>query len=309
VKRRIEAIEKYPNIALIEQPEYKRRWNDEPWEEQETRALRGWLCDRLEDRRYWPEPRLLSAARLADLVRGDPEFLQVAELYRGAPDFDLAKLVVELVEEEGVPFLSVLRYKPSGLRKRELWERTWEKQREEDAIDARVALPESDPHHLSDAEARAAKAREVGTIEVPPKYTSADFLKGSYWSHRGKLDVPKERFVLYPHAERDTDRTPVLTWAGFAALQQAQALAAYALAMKQEEGWSAERLTPLLAGLLELLPWLRQWHNEVDPASGQRLGDYFGHFLDEECRALGLTLEDLRAWQPPQRKGRRKRGS
>ena len=28
--------------AAIEQPEYKRRWNDEPWEEQEQRSLRGW---------------------------------------------------------------------------------------------------------------------------------------------------------------------------------------------------------------------------------------------------------------------------
>lgn len=308
VQRRIEAIEKNPNVALIEQPEYKRRWNDEPWEKQEEAALHAWLCDRLEDRRHWPEPRLVSAATLADAVRGDPEFLQVAELYRGTPDFDLTKLVVELVEEEGVPFLPVLRYKESGLRKRALWERTWEKQRQEDAIDARAALPESDPAHLSEAEARATKAREVGSIEVPPTYVSTDFTKPTCWRHRGKLDVPKERLVLYPHAERDGDPTPVLTWAGLDALQQAQALATYALDRKQQEGWSAERLTPLLAGLLELLPWLRQWHNQLDPVSGQRLGDYFARFLDEECRALGLTMDDLRAWRPPRREGRRKRG-
>jgi len=42
-------------------------------------------------------------------------------------------------------------------------------------------------------------------IPVPPKYGREDFLKGSYWSHRGKLDVPKEEFVLYPGAERDID--------------------------------------------------------------------------------------------------------
>ena len=51
VERRIEVIEHDPNIALIEQPEYKRRWNTEPWDEQLKRALRGWLLDRLEDRR------------------------------------------------------------------------------------------------------------------------------------------------------------------------------------------------------------------------------------------------------------------
>jgi hypothetical protein len=48
-------IEADPNIALIEKPEYKRRWNTEPWDKQLERALRGWLLDQLEDPRYWPE--------------------------------------------------------------------------------------------------------------------------------------------------------------------------------------------------------------------------------------------------------------
>ena len=46
---------------------------------------------------------------------------------------------------------------------------------------------------------------------------------------------------------------------------------------------------PLLAGLLELLPWLQQWHNDIDPAIGARMGDYFDGFVDDEARALGLT--------------------
>ena len=57
--------------------------------------------------------------------------------------------------------------------------------------------------------------------------------------------------------------------------------------MQEQEGWSAERLTPLLAGLLELVPWLRQWHNALDPAYGQGLGDYFAGFVDEEARRAG----------------------
>ena len=48
VERRIELIETDPNIRLIEQPEYKRRWNTEAWDQQQERALRGWLLDRLE---------------------------------------------------------------------------------------------------------------------------------------------------------------------------------------------------------------------------------------------------------------------
>src|SRR5207248_1356684 len=48
VERRIALIERDPNIRLIEQPEYKRRWTTEPWASQLERALREWLLDRLE---------------------------------------------------------------------------------------------------------------------------------------------------------------------------------------------------------------------------------------------------------------------
>jgi hypothetical protein len=280
VERRVGAIESNANIALIEQPEYKRRWNTEPWQAQQERALRGWLLDRLEDARYWREPRLTSCARLADRVREDAEFMQLAELYRGRPDFDLTRLVTELVEDEGVPFLPVLRYTESGMRKRQAWEECWALQRREDTGEA------------------------VGEIAVPPKYVSADFRKSAYWRLRGKLDVPKERFILYPAAERDVDRTPVLGWAGWDALQQGTALAAYFNDMRESEAWPAERLAPLLAGLHELLPWLRQWHNDLDPETNERMGDHYAAFVSEEARSLGLTLDALRSWRPSSPPGR-----
>ena len=51
----------------------------------------------------------------------------------------------------------------------------------------------------------------------------------------------------------------------------------------------------MLAGLLELLPWVKQWHNEPsDEFDGLRLGDYFERFINGECRELGLTHEDLK---------------
>ena len=34
------------------------------------------------------------------------------------------------------------------------------------------------------------------------------------------------------------------------------------------------------------------------------MGDYFEGFLQEEARNLGLTLDEIKAWQPPQRAGR-----
>lgn len=225
--------------------------------------------------------------------------MQVAELYRGRPDFDVTALVTELVEGEAVPLLPVLRYQASGLRKREVWERTWELQRQEDAIEARVALPDGHPDRLTAEEAKELKADQVGDIPVPPKYQSADFLSSTFWRLRGKLDVPKERFVSHPHCSRETDPTLVIGWAGWNRLQQAQALAAYYIPMKEDEGWGAGRLTPLLAGILELLPWLRQWHNDVDPTYNLRQGDYFRDFLDEELRSLGITREALKSWMPP----------
>lgn len=309
VQRRIETIESNANVALIEQPEYKRRWNDEPWEVEQERALRGWLLDRLEAPALWAEARLKTVAALADRMREDDEFLQVAELYTGRPDFDVADLVARLVADESVPLLPVLRYKPSGLRKREAWERTWELQRREDAIDARAELPASAPEHLTAAAAAALKAAEVGAIPVPPRYRSADFRKGVWWRLRGKLDVPKERFVSLPGCERDVDLSLVIGWAGWDALQQSRAVAAYLLEVREQDGWTAERLVPLLTALLELLPWVRQYHKTPDPEFGTGMGDYFEGFIDEEARALSLTRDAIRTWTPPaieHRRGRRK---
>lgn len=284
VERRIEAIEDNPWIALIEQPEYKRRWNREPWEEQEKRALRDWLLDRLEQASYWPEPRVISTAKLADRVRQDSEFRQAAALYRGRDDFDWTDLITELALDEAVPFLAVHRYTDSGLRKRAEWEETWRLQRLEDA------------------------GEKIDPIPAPPRYASADFRKAVYWRLRGKLDVPKERFILYPGLERSADRTPVIGWAGWDYLQQAQALATAYQDLREQEAWTADRLAPVLAGLAELIPWLQQWHNEPDPAHhGERLGDFFAAFLDEEARSLGLTREALAAWRPEKQETKRGR--
>jgi hypothetical protein len=115
---------------------------------------------------------------------------------------------------------------------------------------------------------------------------------------RGGLDVPKERWISYPGAERGADGSLVIAWAGWNPLQQATALAAHYLELKDSEGWEPARLQPLLAGLLELLPWLEQWHNAIDPVYGERMGAYYRGFVNEEARALGFTLDDLRAWKP-----------
>ena len=291
---RLEKIARDPAIRLLERPEYKRRWLVEPWEKQLEKALRARLLDHLEDPALWSPPRLRSAARLADALRPDPRVGELAELYRGRADVDLTHLVSELVQGEGVPYLADLRYKPSGLRKRARWEEVWALQRREDALQARAELADDHPDHLAaDALAEARRAEGLDAIPAPPKYKSSDFRAASVWRLRGKLDVPRERFVLFPGAERRADPTPTVGWAGWNALQRAEALATFLVEVRRTEAWEEERLLPLLAGIAELLPELEQWHNAHDPSLGMGLGDYYAAFLRDELRELRLTEADL----------------
>lgn len=338
IDRRIALIETDHTIGLIERPEYKRRWQSEPWEKMERDALRAWLLDRLEDPCFWDttDPRIVTTRSLADATRADAEFQSVAELYVGRAGFDLEALVAELVAAESVPFLATLRYNETGLRKRADWEATWEKQRAEDAIDAELAarrdeflraawsrqnarrdgeaaeayaarmaagLGAETVQKAADAviaaEAKRRKAAEVGDIPVPPKYKSGDFQSATFWGLRGGLDVPKERFVSFPHCTRDADPSLPILWAGHDHLARARALASLYVERRDTDGWPSARLLPMLAGLLELVPWLRQWHNDIDAETGLRMGDYFAGFIEEEARERGLTLDDLRTWTPP----------
>ena len=149
---------------------------------------------------------------------------------------------------------------------------------------------------VHDAAKRAKKAA-VGDIPVPPKYTSADFLSGNVWRLRGKLDVPKERWVSFPHCEGE-DGTLVIAWAGYDHLQLARAIAERYELAKEQEG---RQLVPLLAAIGQLIPWLKQWHNEMDPVFGTRMGDYFEGYLAEEAKALGMSVEQVMAWTPPEK--------
>ena len=287
VQRRLDLIESDKFIRLLEKPEHKRRWASEPWEKQVERALRGWLLDRLEDRKYWfdsqDRPVPTSIGQLADQVSRDADLVSVLELWSGAKDQGVAKTLTALLADEAVPYLAAYRLKDSGLRKREAWERTWELQRREDAGE-----------HIKD-------------IPVPPKYTSGDFRKQTWWHHRGKLDVPKERFILYPDASRDTDPTLLIGWAGWDHAQQAIALAMI-IDERTAEGAADSTLVPLVAGLAELQPWIAQWHNEVDPLFGVNMADFCAEQLRERAARLGQTIDQVRAWRPAApRRGRKAR--
>jgi len=277
VRKRIDAIEQSRAIRTIERPEYKRRWKTDGWEALQERTLRSWLLDRMENRDHWfdenSQPIILTLARLTDALSRDEDFASVAKLY--APRKELAKVVAELITDEHVPFLSAMRYKPSGMKKRADWEEVWDLQRKEDAA----------PDEL-------AKRKIRDSIPVPPKYTSADFLRPSYWKARGKLDVPKERFISYGQINAATPE--LYGWAGWDHREQAQALATYFT----NTALSTEEITPFLAGLLELRPWLSQWHNEFDMLYSGSPADFFAGYRQQKQGEHGLTDDDLRNWRP-----------
>ncbi|MEV0660062.1 BREX-2 system adenine-specific DNA-methyltransferase PglX [Actinomadura luteofluorescens] len=285
VQKRIDAIETSRAIGMIERPEYKRRWATEGWGALQEKALRSWLLDRIEKREHWFDandmPVLVNLSRLIDMLSRDDDFVSVAKLYRPRDEF--AKVVADLMADEHVPFLPQLRYKPSGLRKRADWEHVWDLQRQEDA-----------------AEGEMAKRKIQDSIPTPPKYSSADFLKPSYWRARGKLDVPKERFISYPTALGVQPK--LFGWAGWDHREQAQALATYFT----NQALTREEITPFLAGLLELQPWLKQWHDDVHPLYGGSPASFFNGYRQQISGEHDLTDDDLRAWRPdPPARGRR----
>ncbi|MFD5590720.1 BREX-2 system adenine-specific DNA-methyltransferase PglX [Streptomyces griseorubiginosus] len=294
VQARLDLIADNKDIRLIERPEFKRRWSTEPWKKREAAALRSWLLDATEREELWFEerdgidsPRPLTIYQLADALRHDEDVRTVADLYAerhlGKRDVPLSTVLNAIIEPEHVPHLAALRYKDSGLRKRTQWERVWQQQRDEDKNGERL------------------------DIKPAPKYTSADFLKHSYWSNRGKLDVPKERFISYPGSSPDNDPSLLIGWAGWNHRYQAEALVNLLNDRLNVDGWPKEdpRFVPLLAGLAEVMPWVKQWHDEYDDEWEGNPAEEFNSALTLGMFARELSRDDLTAWRPEKKRGGR----
>ncbi len=317
VERRIALIETHPWIGLLERPEYKRRWNQPAWADLEASALKDWLLDRLERPGYWPEPSLQGLPGIAAHAERDADFMAVAQLYTGHIAFDLHSLLADLLQAESVPALAALRYTDPGLRKRADWEHTWEQQRLEDAIDAEIAAAHP-PQPFEDAPAHAAriaplqtnaKRERIGTLPAPPKYTSADFQNTILWRLRGALDVPKERWLRVPDPLNPGQS--LYGWAGWNPAQRVQAIAGAIIEAETRHGVPVTTLIPLYTAIDEELPWVKQWHNTLDPEYGIGMGDYFDQWLRGELQKHGLTRAQLAEWRPEKvvRRGRKKAGA
>lgn len=282
--RRLELIDADRKLRLLESPEFKRRWADDPWDKKVTDALAYWLLGRLETRDLWfvdggdmPRPRTIR--ELAGVIETDPAYADVLTalpLWAGKRARSTTDMLIALLKDEAVPFHKALRYRKAGVRKRAEWEATWEAQRREDAGEIQAA-----------------------DVPVPPNYTSAD-MPAAVWKHRGKLDVPKERFISYPGATRDGDGTDIIGWAGWNHLEQGLALMAL---IHEAVGADAEPedIAALLSGMEERLFWITMWHNDVDPRLGIRFGDYLRNQVIETANKIDIPAEDLPKYAPTPR--------
>lgn len=174
---------------------------------------RGAVGDRTAPLRRWPTWQDHRASR--DELPGTPYRRIRIYLYERQADPDARESVRHAAQRE---FLAGPDIRLRHVLDHAEWEHTWDLQRQEDVIAARLGYDD-----VTHKEVRRAIEQEIGQVPVPPNYAPGELLRGSCWSRRGKL---KERFVSYPAASRDGDGSRLLGWASWDHhREQAQALA------------------------------------------------------------------------------------
>jgi len=227
IDARRQRIRSVPALALIENANFKRRWYCPDYDAEEREAMQAWLADQVEVAAK-ERKATFSLEQMVASLQDDPHVLAVCELLAGRRDFSLSQLVAEALFNDMVPNHRFHIYKPAGLVKREAWERTWEDQCREDA-------------------------GEKVTPEVPPSYGTGDFLKTEYWQLRGKLDVPKERFIAFTEIPGRAGAETLYGWAGWTPLQRLRAILAIDEELEDADVPLADRIG-LLDSAWRLLP-------------------------------------------------------
>ena len=122
------------------------------------------------------------------------------------------------------------------------------------------------------------------------------------WSRHSNELVTSE---IYPGTARSADASPVLGWAGWDHAEQAIALARL-LTTQEALGADHVAVEPLLAGLVELEPWLHQWHAQIDPAFGTSPASTVSGLLGQKLAEYGLTRDEVtRRARPVATRGRK----
>ncbi len=304
VKARRAAIRDSEALQTLEVCEFKRRWPRPDYDKEEHEAMALWLADRVE-REVQTRTEPFAVRSIAAALQHDASVEAVATLYAGA-GFDLDQVVAQILDEESVPNLKSHVFKKKGLVKRAAWERTWDLQHAEDAWDAKKKAHDDaiaagvDPH-----EAPPLPEGQRPEPEVPPKYGSGDYLKPTYWKQRGKLDVPKERFIAYSEAPgelTENGEQPLYGWAGWDHLRRAQVLLALD-EQAEDAGVDLKDRYGLLWGVQFLLPYVRWGDDKAQSAASE-----FAAILRDLVGDTGITDTMLAEWAKvhPPPKGRPK---
>ncbi len=196
LERRLEIIETNDQIACLEQPNFKRLWQFEPWETRAKRAANEWLLDRLEaelDR----SPKMLTTDELVDQLGNEAKVVAVYGLAKLPSETTLGESLARLLSDEALPDNTARIFSATGLAKHVgsqtayigasrgvppdqsfqsgehvNWKRLWRLQEREDA-------------------------KETVTVTAPPPFVRADYAHRNGWRLRGKLNVSNERFIVY----------------------------------------------------------------------------------------------------------------
>lgn len=275
-ERRRMIVAESAELRLIENPVQKRPWRgtqgvfgryDRTYADKTRTALTAWLAKRTEDAaRTRTGP--FSLESLTATLQDDASVLAVCEVLTGRKDFSLSQLVASVLQSDSVPSHRSHVYKPTGLVKREVWERTWVDQRREDA-------------------------GEKVAPEVPPAYGSMDFQKAEYWQLRGKLDVPKERFIAFTEVPRRAGIETLYGWAGWTPQQRVKAILAIDEELEDASVPLADRIG-LLDSAWRLLPDVAR----EDASSANRLKAELQALVGPEGPSAAL-IEDWKQRFPP----------
>ncbi|MEO7889576.1 MAG: BREX-2 system adenine-specific DNA-methyltransferase PglX [Vicinamibacterales bacterium] len=198
--RRRRLIDASHNLQLIETPVYKRLWRgrqgifgryDRTYREKTETSIREWLLERIEAA-VFDRSRPFTSDQIVAELQSSSEVQAVCEVLFDRQDYSLVAAVRDLLSGNVVPSHAAHVYKPSGLIKRAAWERHW---RKPDGV-------------------------------VPSAFAGGDFLKPQYWKWRGKLDVPKERFVAFTEVPGRSGTASLYGWAGWSSVQRLKAILA-----------------------------------------------------------------------------------
>lgn len=246
IQQRMDAIEADPRLQLLETFAFKRRWQTPDLGVETKKAAEAWLLDRLEDL-FAPaqddkpagvlhEPKAYRLEEITNAWARDPRVKAVAKVYVG-DEPDLWLLAESLLTNQSLPDAPYRLYTAAGQEKLQKWREVWALQDREDKGETGLDIP------------------------VPPEFKKEDFAKKAWFDVRGKLNVPRERFVQFAELK------PVrFGWNGWRDTQRALA--------------QVEALTVVETDPLEPLPG----PTAEDP---RRCGPTQG---------LWATLDDVRRW-------------